>query len=450
VGSGSADPQEDPREWLARAEELACAGRHEDARAQYKKLARTFPETPEGKRAAARLAPSTLLGSCALVDHGPSSNRVEVVILGDGYELEHQRAFDELAEDVPPIFERVEPFREYWSYLNFVRGVCLSSQGGVDGFGREYDTLLGGYTLATDAGHVGVDTARVLQLLKEIPGSDGVAMVFVKLGVAGSTSGSVAVTGGRNARTAVHEWGHAFGDLGDEYATHTHQRGPVANAVNVSASEEPELVPWRHWLEARHPNVGVYEGANGQPQDAWRPLASGCVMNDGEQFCPVCREALLLRIYSIVDPIEGVSPPAPPPSIREPILLWDAPVEIRVRTMKPATHDLEVSWWVESAAKYPLSGTGADLRPRARPASPDRRQRGRLREMPERPTKRHGTGKDALAVLRLSRDDLAPGLYRVTCRVRDRTDVFGEKFPWVLKDELDLLESERVWWLEVR
>lgn len=441
----------DPRAWLAKAEALACAGRHEDARSQYRKLAKAFPDTPEGKRAAARTLPSALLGSCTLVANGPPSNRVEVVLLGDGYELDHQRAFDELAEDVPPLFERFEPFREYWSYLNFVRGVCLSAQAGVDGFGRDYDTLLGGYTLATDAGHVGVDGRRVREVVKEIPGSDALAVVFVKLGVSGSTSGGVAVTGGgRDIRLVMHEWGHAFGGLGDEYSTHTHKRGPVGSGINVSASEEPELVPWRHWLEARHPSVGIYEGAEGQPMHAWRPIASGCAMNDGQQFCPVCREALVLRLYSIVDPIEEVTPPAPPPGIREPIVLWDAPVEIRVRTLKPATHDLEVSWWVESAAKYPLSRSEPLARAPERLSSPDRTRRGALRDLSERPTKRHGTGKDALAVLRLSRDDLAPGLYRITCRVKDTTELRGEKFPWVLKDDLDLLESERIWWLEVR
>ena len=457
LATGRVQAPEDPRAWLEKAEALACAGRHEEARAQYKKLAKAFPDTPEGKRAAARTLPSALLGSCTLVENGPPSNRVEIVLLADGYELEHLRAFDELAEDVPPLFERVEPFREYWSYLNFVRGVCLSAQGGVDGFGREYDTLLGGYTLATDDGHVGVDDERVREVLREIPGSDAVAVVFVKLGVSGSSSGGAAVTGGgRNNRLILHEWGHAFGGLGDEYATHTHHRGAVRSGINVSATEEEELVPWRHWLEARHPSVGIYEGALGQPQDAWRPLASGCTMNDGEHFCPVCREALVLRLYSIVDPIEEVTPPAPPPGIREPIVLWGDPVEIRVRTMRPATHDLEVSWWVDAADRTPLTPVESSARPPERQSSvmaqpsPDRRLRGALRDMPGRPTQRDGTGKDALSVLRLSRDELTPGLYRVTCRVKDTTELRGEKFPWVLKDELDLLESERVWWLEVR
>jgi hypothetical protein len=274
--------------------------------------------------------------------------------------------------------------------------------------------------------------------------------VFVKLGVLGTGSGGVAVIGGRDARIVVHEWGHAFAGLGDEYSTYTHRRGAVQDGINVSASEDPELVPWRHWLEARHPSVGVYEGASGQPMRAWRPTASGCVMNDGEHFCPVCREALVLRLYSIVDPIEEVTPPAPPPGIREPVYLWKDPLEFHVRTLRPTSHDLEVRWWVEPAQKYPLTPAEPGAAVPRRSATPDRRLRGPLRALSERPWKRHGAGQDGLASLRLAREDLAPGLYRVTCRVRDTTELRGEKFPWVLRDEHGVLESERVWWLEVR
>jgi hypothetical protein len=33
--------------------------------------------------------------------------------------------------------------------------------------------------------------------------------------------------------------------------------------------------------------------------------------------------------------------------------------------------------------------------------------------------------------------------------VRDTTKLRDEKFPWVLSDPRGLLESERVWWVEV-
>jgi hypothetical protein len=448
-GRASQQEQDSPEDLFARAEGLACAGKFVDARALYKRIAHDYPNTLLGKRASARTQPSAFLGSCPLVDHGPAANRVDVVILGDGYELAHLHALDELAEDVPPLFERVEPFREYWSYFNFLRGVCVSGDSGVDGFGRDYDTLLGGFTLDTDAGHVGVDVERVRSVLEQIPGSDQLAIVFCKLGVEGTGSPGCAVIGGRDARTTIHEFGHAFTDLGDEYSTHTHKRGAVRDAINISSTEDKKKVPWRHWLEARHPSVGVYEGAAGQAQNAWRPTASGCVMNDGEQFCPVCREALVLRIYSIVDPIDEVDPPAPPPGIREPIPFSGDALEIRVRTMRPARHDLEVSWWVENANQYPITPSEPGEPPGDQPPSPDRTRRP-LTPKNGPPTQHGRTGKDAVSTLRLLKSELEPGQYRVTCRVRDTTELRGEKFPWVLKDELGLLESERVWWVDVR
>jgi hypothetical protein len=441
---------DDPDARLARAEELACIGRHREARNAYEDLAEDHPGTPQGKLAVLRSGASALLGVCPLVENGPAANRVDVVLLGDGYELEHQRAFDELAEDVPPLFERVEPFREYWSYLNFWRGVCLSAEAGVDGFGREYDTLFDGFTTGTDAGHVGVNGRRVREVMKQIPMDDGFAVVFVKLGILGTGGGGVAVIGGRSARTTIHEWGHAFAGLADEYSDHTHQRGAVRDSVNIATTEDPERVPWRHWIEARHPSVGTYEGGAGQVRDVWRPTASGCIMNDGEFFCPVCREALVLAIYALVDPIESVEPRPPPPTVREPILLWDQPIEIEVRVMQPATHDLEVSWWIEPASRYPVTpaSPGAPA-PKRRDLLP-RLEMGPLAPMPERATKQSGADADGVETLRLARTDLEPGLYRITCRVRDTTELRGEKFPWVLKDERGLLESERIWWLEVR
>src|SRR6185503_12114850 len=215
-------------------------------------------------------------------------------------------------------------------------------------------------------------------VLQQIPYSDGLAVVFVKLGISGTGSAGVAVIGGRDALTTIHEFGHAFTDLGDEYSSHTHKRGSVRDALNLSSTDDEKRVPWRHWLEARHPSVGIYEGGNGQVSGAWRPTASGCVMNDGEAFCPVCREALVLRIYSIVDPIDEVVPPAPPPWIREPLVLWKEPLEIRVRTQRPARHDLEVSWWVESANQYPVTPSEPEETPAARAISPDRSRRGPL------------------------------------------------------------------------
>lgn len=471
------DPEAEARALLERAEQLASEEHFAEARALYKRLADRYAETAAGKVGARRSLPSAFVGWADIVRHAPSRNRIDVVLMGEGYTLEHQKAFDKLAEDVPRLFERQRTFREYWSTFNFLRANLVSADDGVDGFGREYDTALDGKTLATFAGHVGIDHAKVKAMLAEMPEQDGLAIVYVKLGVLGTGGGGTAVIGGMSATTTVHEWGHAFAGLSDEYDTQqAHYSGLVRSGINISATEDPKTVPWKHWIEAKHPSVGVYEGAGGRVRDAWRPTASGCVMQSGEFFCPVCQEALVLRIYSIVDPIDECSPAPPPPGIREPIVVKDEPGEIRVRVLKPESHDLEVRWWVLPEARWPEStggvdrsgpeggdrpgaggdsrgGTGTGVAPPERPKPRgrfgDRRDRGPLAPISDKPASVSRIDADGVHVLRLKPTELEPGRYKVVCRVRDTTLLPDERWPWVLKDEHGLLESERVWWVLV-
>jgi hypothetical protein len=444
-------PQEEAQKLLEQAEARVRAGRFHDARVEYERLAAKFPETPAGLEASSRSKPSAYLGWSDVVRHGPSKNRVDVVLMGDGYELSHLDAFVDLAADVPPLFQRHATFREYASYFNFLRADLVSADSGVDGFGREYDTALGGHTLGTFAGHVGIERELVNAALAKIPDTDGLAIVFVKNGVLGTGGGGIATIGGRDVRTIIHEFGHSFGDLSDEYDTQTsHGGGPARDGINVSATDDEKAVPWAHWIEAKHPGVGVYEGALGRARDAWRPTSTGCVMASAERFCVVCQEALVLALYSHVDPIESETPPATSGDESTRVVLEREPVTLEVRVMKPATHTLAVAWWVLPEELPSASGGGRD-RPREREDVAGRRraQRGPLAEIVTAPKAKNDGNAAGVHRFVLSRKDLEPGRYRVVCRVEDTTRLRSEKFPWVLKDERDLLKSERVWRLEV-
>ena len=450
-------PEVDAQALLERAESLARSERFDEARALYRRLADKFPKTSAGAVGARRSEPSAFVGSKDLVRSGPSSNRVDIVLMGDGYTLEHMKAFDRLAEDVPRLFERQKTFREYWSYLNFVRADLVSAENGVDGFGRVYDTALGGRVLGTDAGHVGIDREKVAAMLAEIPEHDGLAIAFVRQGVLGTGGRGVAVVGGTDARTVIHEWGHAFAALSDEYdAQQVRHPGAVRGGINVSTTDDPKAVPWAHWIEAKVPVVGVYEGAAGRVRGAWKPTSAECVMDHADFFCLVCQEAVVLRIHSLVDPIDASSPPSPPPGVREPLVLGETPLELTVRPMKPASHELEVRWWVLPEATLPETaggiepreGTSVAERPR-KDERADRRRRGRLPVLPEKSHSTTHPDGEGVHTLKLRAADLEPGRYKVVCRVRDTTELPGEKWPWVLKDELDLLVSERAWWVRV-
>jgi len=455
------DAVPEPKAILQRAEALAAEERFDEARMLYKKLADKFAGTPEGEIGARRSQPSAFLGWKEIVRNGPSSNRVDVVLMGDGYTLEHMKAFDKLAEDVPRLFEHQRTFREYLSYFDFLRADLLSAEDGIDGFGRHFDTALGGKTLGTIAGHVGIDGARARAMLSEVPGNDGLAIVFVKQGILGTGGGGIAVIGGMSAPTVIHEWGHAFAGLSDEYdVQQSVHPGSVRSGINVSDTDDPKLVPWAHWIAAKVPGIGVYQGASGHVRGAWKPTATGCVMDHSEFFCPVCQEAIVLRIYSIVDPVDGCEPPPPPAGIREPIDLGEAPVEFRVRPMQPATHELEVRWWVIPTASLPETRGAPKGAPgdRARtsveakkssPAPASRAERGPLPLLPGRPHATTRPNAEGVHVLRLRAADFPAGRYEVICRVRDATQMFDEKWPWVLKDDRGLLESERAWWVRV-
>lgn len=311
VAPQAADAKADPLDaMVAEAERDAREGRYDKARAAYLALARKHPGTPQGLLGEKRSRPSAYLGWAPIKESGPSANRVDIVFMGDGYEWESLKAFDKLAEDAATVLARDEVVREYANYFNFARAVLVSADNGVDGFGRDYDTPLGAKTLGTFAGHVGIDQAKVREVLGQMPEHDGQAIVFVRNGVLGTGGSGVAVIGGREMKTMVHEFGHSFAGLHDEYQTQTGHGGGggVPNSLNVASLADPKLVPWAHWIAAKHPQVSVHEGAASRVKGAWRPTANGCIMDSAESFCVVCREALVLRIHEFVDPIDSCSP----------------------------------------------------------------------------------------------------------------------------------------------
>ncbi|MCA9564334.1 MAG: hypothetical protein KC561_12640, partial [Myxococcales bacterium] len=116
----------------------------------------------------------------------------------------------------------------------------------------------------------------------------------------------------------VHEFGHAFGLLGDEYVI---EGNPcqhfehVPDFPNISAlHEDPSDVPWGSWLTAEVPlptplngeyndAVGLFSGAGGGCDDMYRPVPQCGMRSWGSPFCPVCTEQLIKRFYQMADVI---------------------------------------------------------------------------------------------------------------------------------------------------
>jgi hypothetical protein len=124
---------------------------------------------------------------------------------------------------------------------------------------------------------------------------------------------NVAVNGNmKSAKILIHEFGHGFAGLGDEY-------GPdetYGEFYNTKVEPwEPNLTTLVHFerkwkdmvadtvpvptpdIEKYYPVVGVFEGGGYMNKGMYRPMHD-CLMNtfNGDVFCPVCRRAILRMI----------------------------------------------------------------------------------------------------------------------------------------------------------
>ena len=232
----------------------------------------------------------------------------------------------------------------------------------------------------------------------------------------------------------------------DEYSANTGIRGDVREGPNVARIEDKRQVPWRHWLERRVSGIGVYEGADGRAKGAFKPTTD-CIMDVGTKFCPICREQLLLQIYRRVDPIDGDSPPAhasPHDAIKlsaDTSIRDQEPIVFSVDVMQPKSHSLQARWYLLASDEEPRTLVNT-------PPSLDRRRRGPLPIIDSQPVEK-GWAKKGKSRFEFLQRKTPPGLYRVVCRVVDTTKVRGERYPWVLKDEHGVLESQRVWWIHI-
>ncbi len=425
-----------------RAEKAVADARYTAAFSLYKQLASRYPNTVWGKMAALRTQPTAYLGWGDLQRHGASNNRVDVVLMGDGFALDDQNEFEDIARSAVDVFKNHKLLGEYFSYHNFVRINLTSKDQGVTGYGRTKETALGGHVAGDVQGQVGIDHGKAVQMLEMLPEQDGYAIAIVKAGSMGTGGGGIAAIGGRADDTLVHEWGHAFANLSDEYSTFTGHRGSPRSTINVSATEDLKQVPWKHFVAAGIPGIGAYRGADGRIKGAWKPTSGGCTMEDGVQFCPVCREAIVHNIYRRVDPIEAHSPPTRRDQAAA--LASAEAFQFEVTCMQPKTHALDVRWHVLPE--------GQAIKPADDSRLPDRGRRGKLQMLPGKEDSKGDNGVpigNGRNKFRLTTRDLAPGRYQVVCRVRDDGKPAGQQWPWVVLDDGDLLQSERVWWVTV-
>jgi hypothetical protein len=283
---------------------------------------------------------------------GPNTNRVNLVILGDGYTSAEQTKFLSDANAISAKFFQTSPYTEYKNYFNVFAVEVISSQSGASHSGNSSDNACGSQPVATvnnyfgsafDAGGGGYhrllvatkNSAVTNVLAANTPFYDQ-ALVIVNTTYYGGAGGQYAVSSMASSASeiAIHECGHSFSNLADEYwagSQYTTDSKP-----NMSSNGNSSTVKWKIWIGVN--SVGVYPHS-GDP-NWYKPTTNNCKMEVlGKAFCPVCREAHIEKVHSLVKPYDGYTP-----ANTSTIPIDIANVQFSVDGILPIQNTLKVEW----------------------------------------------------------------------------------------------------------
>ena len=257
---------------------------------------------------------------------GPDENRINVAILGDGYIREELGKY---ANDVKRLlagFFGDQPFADYAAYFNVRRVDVVSNESGADHPAQNVyrDTALGAHYDCGDIRRlICVDYGAVIDVLDRslAVNARDIVMVLVNDDEYGGSGGAfgVASTHELSAELMLHELGHSFGLLADEYGG----GGPACDntveppVVNVTRESTAASIKWSYWIEpgtsvpatdTRPGVVSAYEGALYCDSGLYRPTFDSKMRSLSKPFEQVNTEQLIRRIYNFVSPIDAVSP----------------------------------------------------------------------------------------------------------------------------------------------
>ncbi len=259
-----------------------------------------------------------------IMNNGESKNKVDLVILAEGYTTSEMEKFIADAKRVTDYLFMEEPFKSEKENFNITAVLTPSVESGTDvpGEGIYKNTHFNSsfYTFDISRYLTVTDMKSVYDAAAAAPYDFIYILVNTKRYGGGGFYNFVTVCTADNQLTKevfVHEFGHGFAGLGDEYYT---SAVAYENFYNLDIEPwEPNLttlvnfnMKWKNMVpdsvpvptprEEKYKNtVGVYEGGGYMSKGIYSPFID-CRMksNKAKSFCPVCRKAIkkVIKFYS--------------------------------------------------------------------------------------------------------------------------------------------------------
>ncbi len=282
---------------------------------------------------------------------GPLNKRINVVILGDGFTQAELGKFDQEARKFMAFFLSYTPYNGYSNYFNFFSIRTPSKESGATNPGTAPDRYLN-QPIETKDTYFGASfgTANIHRLVAiknyqvftnvmatNFPGYDLAVMIVNSTWYGGSGGNPATFTLNEQAnQIGIHEIGHNFSFLADEYWAGSSYAREAANMTRINAVSS---VTWKNWLN--QVNIGIFPHTGEAAASNWyKPTTHNCLMEQLDKaLCAVCREATTNRILQLIKPVETIQPL---PDSR--IIVKAQPELFRLNLIKPSPNTLKVDW----------------------------------------------------------------------------------------------------------
>ncbi|BAP33613.1 von Willebrand factor [Chryseobacterium sp. StRB126] len=252
-----------------------------------------------------------------LLQNGDNNKRVVIAVLGDGFTTSEQAAFTTSATTTTTTINYLftkSPYNQYKNYFNAYAVKVVSTESGVKHPGTATDVIEPVIPVSNPNNYLGSSfdfgvhrcmysntTNKVGQVLAaNIPDYDITYILgnSTEYGGCGGTYAFVSLAAASN-EIVVHELGHSFGELADEYWFAGSLESP-----NKTQNSNPATIKWKNWIGINGIGINPYTES-----PTWFRPHENCEMRFlDREFCSVCKETIIEKIHSLVSPVDSFTP----------------------------------------------------------------------------------------------------------------------------------------------
>lgn len=301
--------------------------------------------------------------------NGDRNKLINIVYLSEGYTQAEMEKFRQDVDKTTQKFFDCPPFSDYKEHFNVFSIEVPSKESGTTHPGTaadcpaNYPTFFRNTYFNSTFDYAGIHRllyARnywgIYSVLQDnLPDWDAV-FIIVNHTWYGGSGGEFATFSmdPLSSEVAIHEFGHSFADLADEYEV---GNLPAREAPNTTSEARRSFIKWKSWINDSTPVptpeddiyshvIGLFEGAVYHSIGWYRPKLNCKMRGLNIDFCEVCQEQIIKTIHKSSGTIRSFYP-----DVYDISILNRQNIRLRVEPFSSQVLDYWFQWYIDGRLK---------------------------------------------------------------------------------------------------